>query len=53
MVILGKPHIICYLSELNPHRVDRSGVNDKPVSGFSVVFGINNKIRKEYLGTGH
>ena len=28
-----------------------SGGNDKPVTGFSFVFGINNEIRKEYLGT--
>ena len=28
-----------------------SGVNNKPVTGFLFVFGINNKIRKEYLGT--
>ena len=30
-----------------------SGVNDKPVSGFSFAFGKNNEIRKEYLGTGY
>ena len=30
-----------------------SGVNDKLITGFSFVFGINNEIRKEYLGTGN
>ena len=30
-----------------------SGVNGKPVCGFWFVFGINNEIRKEYLGTGY
>ena len=30
-----------------------SGVNNKPVTGLSFVFGINNEIRKEYLGTGN
>ena len=27
-----------------------SGGNDKPVTDFLFVFGINNEIRKEYLG---
>ena len=30
-----------------------SGVNDKPVTVFSFVFGINNEICGEYLGTGN
>ena len=30
-----------------------SGENDKPVCGFLFVFGKNNEIRKEYLGTGY
>ena len=30
-----------------------SGVNDKPITDFSYVFGINNEIRKEYFGTGN
>ena len=29
------------------------GVNDKLVCGISFAFGKNNKIRKEYLGTGY
>ena len=33
--------------------VTGSGVNDRPVCGFSFVSGKNNKICKEYLGTGH
>ena len=41
----------CSLQSYIP--VSNSGVIDKPVCSFSFVSGKNNKIRKEYLGTGY
>ena len=49
-----KRHIyVLYYTSHRMIQLSVSVVNDKPVCGFSFVFGKNSDIRKEYLGTGY
>ena len=50
---LQKTYICIIYTSHRMIQLSVSVVNDKPVCGFSFVFGKNSVIRKEYLGTGY
>ena len=47
-------HQFCYEQNFNEICwLNISGVNNKPACGFSFISSINNKIYKQYFGTGY